>query len=811
MTGTISGADGRKVRISYQANGYLAQQVTLAANVARTFALVNLNRASTWTITFDLYKADGTTIERSITRWVGPGNEDVVLNQDLAGAPAGNVRVRLTDLGQAFDVGIRLPNLHVQVTARDFDGVQCLGVVRTTSYNVAQTAGDNVAMDVILPMPTGQFCVKVTPYVGSPSNGGTVAGAYQDPVTISAVTPDSGSPVNAITVSAADQAVDATVMVTLRPKSRTVVFSGDGSITSISASAVTVNGTTYWPAQSLSNPAPANTFSNVRPGRWLANGDSDKPFALPIGEGTATLSGTSFTDASQVSTLAFISGSVTGSATGVLPTLQVELRDGAGLRMTDSSTVVTLSADCGACLYGETSVTASNGVATFTGTRIERADTHTITASAGSVTTTFDVVINPTELRFVQQPVGTNAGSTLLPVAVEVFDTVRNTRVTTSNAQITVTMSAGALFSGNAVVNAVNGLATFSNLSVGNTGTYTMSASSGMLTATTSASFEIVAAGANELIFASQPAATAVAGETVGSVTVAAQRPDGSVLTSFSGPVSIGFASNSTGAVLSGVTTVNAVNGVATFNGLSIATAGTGYKLAAASSGLVSAVSTAFEITAVADPTAASVAFLTQPANLEAGQVMNQIQVEIRDGASARVVSFNGEVALAVSSGATLSGTTTISAVNGVATFTNLSTTTAGSFTLEATSEDLNSTTSASFTVSPAAASAVQSTFTYSVTVGSSPSTAALTVTIKDSFGNIRTTGGDQVFFSVTSKPEGATATLSASTVTSTQGVAAAELEVSEAGSYSVQARLGSSSGPVIGTVTIVFPGDPDG
>jgi hypothetical protein len=275
--------------------------------------------------------------------------------------------------------------------------------------------------------------------------------------------------------------------------------------------------------------------------------------------------------------------------------------------------------------------------------------------------------------------------------------------------------------------------------------------------------------------------------------------------------VSIGFASNSTGAVLSGVTTVNAVNGVATFNGLSIATAGMGYKLAAASSGLVSAVSTAFAITAVADPTAASVAFLTQPANLVAGQVMNQIQVEIRDGADARVVSFNGEVVLAVSSGATLSGTTTITAVNGVATFTNLSTTTAGSFTLEATSAGLASTTSASFTVSPAAASAVQSTFTYSVTVGSSPSTAALTVTIKDSFGNIRTTGGDQVHFQLTSKPGGATATLSASSaVTSAQGVASAELEVSEAGSYSVQARLGSSSGPVIGTVTIVFPGDPD-
>ena len=611
VTGTISGADGRKVRISYQANGYLAQQVTLAASAERDFELVNLNRASTWTITFDLYKADGTTIERSITRWVGPGNEDVVLNQDLAGAPAGNVRVRLTDLGQAFDVGIRLPNLHVQVTARDFDGVQCLGVVRTTSYNVAQTAGDNVAMDVILPMPTGQFCVKVTPYVGSPSNGGTVAGAYQDPVTISAVTPDSGSPVNAITVSAADQAVDATVLVTLRPRTRSVLFT-NGTVTKVTSAAVTAvvgsSSVTYWPLEDRSDSVNEKDFANLRPGRWTAvtNG-AQVDFAVPVGDPTTVLSVdlSSPVVSSAVASLAFVESTLTGQATMTLPALRVEMRDSSGARITaDPGTAVTLSATDGALLSG------------------------TLTRTS------------------------------------------------------------------------VNGLATFDDLRIQEPGTFELSVTDGTLTAT---------------------------------------------------------------------------------------------------------------ISVVVQPAAFSLAFLTQPANLEAGQVMNQIQVEIRDSDSSRLVSFNGEVALAVSSGATLSGTTTITAVNGVATFTNLSTTTAGSFTLEATSAGLASTTSASFTVSPAAASAVQSTFTYSVTVGSSPSTAALTVTIKDSFGNIRTTGGDQVHFQLTSKPGGATATLSASTVTSTQGVATAELEVSEAGSYSVQARLGSSSGPVIGTVTIVFPGDPDG
>lgn len=494
VSGTLTGADGRKVVISYAANGYSAKQITLAAGDPRTYSLTNLIRTATWTITFDLYKADGTTIERSITRWVGPGNEDVVLNQDLAGAPAGNVRVRITDLGQAFDPGIRLAGLHTQVTLRDFDGVSCLSVVRTTSYDVAQIAGDSVAMDVIVPMPTGQFCVKVTPFAGSPTSGGTITGAYQDPVTISAVTPDSGSPVNAVTVVAADQAADATVMVTLRPRTRTVTFT-DGSITRVTSSAVVVDAREYWPSQDLSNPSPANTFSNVRPGRWNAIGTASGAFAVPVGVGTLSVSGSAFTDPTSVAGIAFIESVVTGSATAVLPAMQVELLDASGLRITgDAGTSVTLSATDGAVLTGTLTRTSVNGLVTFNDLRIQEPGTFELSATDGARSATISVVVQQAvdAVAFVTQPADAVAGQTLNQIQVEVRDAA-GARLTTYTGNVVLSLSAGTL-SGTATVSAVNGVATFTNLSITAAGTYTLTAAAGGVTGTNSASFTIEAA-----------------------------------------------------------------------------------------------------------------------------------------------------------------------------------------------------------------------------------------------------------------------------------------------------------------------------
>jgi uncharacterized repeat protein (TIGR03806 family) len=103
----------------------------------------------------------------------------------------------------------------------------------------------------------------------------------------------------------------------------------------------------------------------------------------------------------------------------------------------------------------------------------------------------------PTALAVVQQPSTVNAGATITPaVQVAVRDAAGNT-VTSSSATVTLALGAnpgGATLSGTLAVAAVNGVATFSNLSLNNAGAgYTLVATSSGLTSATSAAFNVQA------------------------------------------------------------------------------------------------------------------------------------------------------------------------------------------------------------------------------------------------------------------------------------------------------------------------------
>lgn len=75
----------------------------------------------------------------------------------------------------------------------------------------------------------------------------------------------------------------------------------------------------------------------------------------------------------------------------------------------------------------------------------------------------------------------------------------------------------------------------------------------------------------------------------------------GSIDSSFTASVTIDLASNSTGAALSGTTSVRPTNGIATFSNLSVNAAGT-YTLQASADGAASVTSTSFSITTVTGP-----------------------------------------------------------------------------------------------------------------------------------------------------------------------------------------------------------------
>src|SRR5439155_663711 len=120
---------------------------------------------------------------------------------------------------------------------------------------------------------------------------------------------------------------------------------------------------------------------------------------------------------------------------------------------------------------------------------------------------------------------------------VTVQDIFGNT-VTSSSAVISLaigTNPSGGVLSGAATVTAVNGVATFSNLSINRAGSgYTLTASSGGLTGATSTSFSITAGTASQLVVSAP--ATATAGVSL-SVTVTAQDVFANTATAYTGTV----------------------------------------------------------------------------------------------------------------------------------------------------------------------------------------------------------------------------------------------------------------------------------
>jgi len=189
------------------------------------------------------------------------------------------------------------------------------------------------------------------------------------------------------------------------------------------------------------------------------------------------------------------------------------------------------------------------------------------------------------------------------------------------------------------------------------------------LTSATSAAVSITA----QLAFTVQPSDALVNGAISPAVQVTALDAAGTPVPSFSGTISVALGTNPSSALLSGTKTVTAVSGVATFSDLSINKIGNGYALQATASGLTGATSAAITITA-------RLAFTVQPTTtLPTMTIQPAVQVTALDAHGAPVVSFTGLVRIAIGSNGgllfagTLSGTKTVSAVNGVATFADLS------------------------------------------------------------------------------------------------------------------------------------------
>ena len=100
------------------------------------------------------------------------------------------------------------------------------------------------------------------------------------------------------------------------------------------------------------------------------------------------------------------------------------------------------------------------------------------------------VVATTERLAFIQSPTDGTPGSTITPAVTVAIKDSNNNIVTSDHSNVTLTLSSGTL-GGTATVAAVNGVATFGNLTVSVAGTYTLKATDGGDAFATSTSFSV--------------------------------------------------------------------------------------------------------------------------------------------------------------------------------------------------------------------------------------------------------------------------------------------------------------------------------
>jgi len=169
------------------------------------------------------------------------------------------------------------------------------------------------------------------------------------------------------------------------------------------------------------------------------------------------------------------------------------------------------------------------------------------------------------------QPAGAVSGVPLTSQPVVQIRDASNNLVGSATNAVTVTIASGTgSVAGTTTVNAVNGVATFTNVQINGVGAHTLRFSASGLTAATSASIAVTQVAAS-LALQQQPTG-AVSGAPLTTQPVVRVLDNGGVVASTGGGATIAVTASiasGTGS-LSGTTSVNAVNGTATFTNLSL-------------------------------------------------------------------------------------------------------------------------------------------------------------------------------------------------------------------------------------------------
>ncbi|HET9708558.1 MAG TPA: Ig-like domain-containing protein, partial [Gemmatimonadales bacterium] len=433
----------------------------------------------------------------------------------------------------------------------------------------------------------------------------------------------------------------------------------------------------------------------------------------------------------------------------------------------------------GAHLLGTTAVSASAGVATFTTVNVDSTGIgYTLTAGAAGLTSgtssAFTITPGPaTHLVFAVPPSNTVANSPINPaVQVAAHDAFENT-ATSFTGSVTIAIGTnplpgGVLSSGTPnPANAVSGIATFPSLSIDrvNNG-YTLTASASGLTGATSGLFNIVNSNVsptNSSVTATSPITVCQTGCSTGAGTASL--------------ITVTVRDQGNAPVAGAQVLLSAPGASFTQPGLTNASGvTTGTMTSTVAPQVVSVTAVANGVTISTQPPVTvnpgqpvSLTFTSQPSNTVAGATINGgsgIQVTAKDQFGNTATAFTGAVAMAIATGpgTTLTGTTGVNAVAGIATFSTLSILTpVGAYTLRAsTTAPALSTTSCPFSIS--AGAVARDTFIVQpqqtavlARIDSGNASGGVVVWITDAFGNLVTTATNNVTVALFDNPAGAT------------------------------------------------------
>ncbi len=454
----------------------------------------------------------------------------------------------------------------------------------------------------------------------------------------------------------------------------------------------------------------------------------------------------------------------------IVPAVQVGLYDGNDQLLTGATDPVTLvigDNPGGAVIRGQATVAAVNGVATFDNVALDRPGTdYTLEAMAQDALSDesdpFDVAlhqtVDPAQSNLTADKTTAAAnGAEQVTLTIDLVDDLGRPIRGFSDIQIAALKPDTNPAPGQQIQLAgptdANGRTTAAATSTW-AGPVTYVATAGGVPINRTATVDYTPGAPARLGFKTQPSNTSAGAPITPAVQVAVLDAFNNLVTGATNQVSLslltallGPSAEPAGEIgpeaiatptLSGTTTVTAVNGVATFAGLSVDKEG-GYQLSAASPNLTSNTSNSFQVSRASGR---KLSFLTQPQDTTAGQALPAVQVELTDTVGNTIIEFTGAVTVSIGTGpdgATLGGTTTANAVNGVATFDTLVLTRAGTgYTLAASSPDVAGASSQPFAIRPGAPLASASTFAADPTsvTADGQETANLVITLLDAFAN---------------------------------------------------------------------------